>query len=118
LPDSFSAINDAHHNIGIAVDMYRDWYNIHLTAELQLQPVTIRVHYPSLDGNAGWCSGDINQILFGDGNETNRYPMVSLDVAAHELAHGFTEKLCLWKSDRRHAGGLFESFADMAGMWL
>ena len=47
----------------------------------------IRVHHVAGD-NAHW---DGKALSFGDGGETS-YPLVTQDVMAHELAHGFTEQ--------------------------
>lgn len=52
-------------------------------------------------------------MTFGDG-ATTFYPLVSLDVTAHEVAHGFTE----YNSGLIYSGqsgGINEAFSDMAG---
>ena len=52
-------------------------------------------------------------MYFGDGN-TRFYPLVSLDVSAHEVAHGFTDQA----SGLRYAdqsGGINEAYSDLAG---
>jgi vibriolysin len=52
-------------------------------------------------------------MTFGDG-ATTFYPLVSLDVAAHEVSHGFTEQNSgLVYSGQ--SGGINEAFSDMAG---
>ena len=52
-------------------------------------------------------------MLFGDGY-TTFYPLVSLDVSAHEVSHGFTEfnSGLIYSSQ---SGGINEAFSDMAG---
>ncbi len=47
-----------------------------------------RVHYDEDFENAFW-DGEV--ITFGDRNSTF-YPLVCLDVMAHELGHGLTEQ--------------------------
>jgi hypothetical protein len=52
-------------------------------------------------------------MTFGDG-DTMFYPLVALDVVAHEVSHGFTD----YHSDliyHGESGGINESFSDMAG---
>jgi pseudolysin/vibriolysin len=52
-------------------------------------------------------------MYFGDG-ATTFYPLVSLDVAAHEVSHGFTQQ----NSNLTYSGqsgGINEAFSDMAG---
>ena len=52
-------------------------------------------------------------MTFGDGASTF-YPLVSLDVSAHEVSHGFTEQNSnLIYSGQ--SGGINEAFSDMAG---
>lgn len=86
--------------------MYRNWYN---TAPLSFK-LKMRVHYGRNYENAFW---DGSQMTFGDG-ATTFYPLVSLDVAAHEVSHGFTEQNSgLVYSGQ--SGGINEAFSDMAG---
>ncbi|WP_211264575.1 M4 family metallopeptidase [Gynuella sunshinyii] len=103
---AYSPLNDAHFFGGVIFDMYRDWYNVApLTQKLRM-----RVHYDRNYENAFW---DGTQMTFGDG-ASQFYPLVSLDVAAHEVSHGFTEQ----NSNLRYSGqsgGINEAFSDMAG---
>ncbi|WP_428242387.1 M4 family metallopeptidase [Gynuella sp.] len=103
---AYSPLNDAHFFGGVIFDMYSDWYNVApLTHKLRM-----RVHYDRNYENAFW---DGAQMTFGDGGSTF-FPLVSLDVAAHEVSHGFTEQ----NSNLRYsgqAGGINEAFSDMAG---
>jgi len=52
-------------------------------------------------------------MTFGDGY-TTFYPLVCLDVSAHEVSHGFTENNSglIYSSQ---SGGMNEAFSDMAG---
>jgi len=103
---AYSPLNDAHFFGGVVFDMYNDWVN---TAPLSFQ-LQMRVHYSNNYENAFW---DGSAMTFGDGGNTF-YPLVSLDVSAHEVSHGFTEQNSgLVYSGK--SGGLNEAFSDMAG---
>lgn len=103
---AFCPLNDAQFFGNVIFNMYQEWFN---TAPLTFQ-LTMRVHYEMDYENAFW---DGRAMSFGDGK--NRfYPLVSLDVSAHEVSHGFTEQnsnLRYW----RQSGGINEAFSDMAG---
>ena len=103
---AYSPLNDAHAFGNVIFDMYNDWYD---TAPLTFQ-LQMRVHYSTAYENAFWNG---SSMTFGDGN-TTFHPLVSLDVSAHEVSHGFTEQ----NSDLIYAsesGGMNEAFSDMAG---
>ncbi|TDQ49650.1 M4 family metallopeptidase [Permianibacter aggregans] len=103
---AFSPLNDAHYFGGVVFGLYKDWYN---TAPLT-QQLTLRVHYSNNYENAFW---DGQQMTFGDG-ASRFYPLVSLDVVAHEVSHGFTQQ----NSNLTYSGqsgGMNEAFSDMAG---
>ena len=82
---AFSPANDALYFGEVVLDMFTKWYNFHPLNGSQL---IIRVHYGDkmdsafFDGTAG--------MNFGDG-ESLFYPLVSLDVTAHEICHGLTK---------------------------
>ncbi len=103
---AYSPLNDAHYFGKVIFDMYSDWID---TAPLTFQ-LQMRVHYGRNYQNAFWNG---SAMTFGDGAGTF-YPLVSLDVSAHEVSHGFTEQ----NSGLAYAGesgGLNEAFSDMAG---
>ncbi|MCV4784439.1 hypothetical protein OFM36_33890, partial [Escherichia coli] len=50
--------------------------------------VTSRVHFGSNYNNAFWYQ---NKMTYGDGNGTTFSPLVTLDIAGHEMTHGVTE---------------------------
>jgi len=103
---AYSPLNDAHFFGNVVFNMYSDWYN---TAPLT-QKLRMRVHYGNNYENAFW---DGQQMTFGDG--ANRfYPLVSLDVSAHEVSHGFTEQNS-GLVYRNQPGGINEAFSDIAG---
>jgi Zn-dependent metalloprotease len=102
----FSPLNDAHFFGGLIYAMYENWY--------QIAPINsvliMRTHYSKNYENAFW---DGQFMSFGDGADTF-YPLVILDVASHEVSHGFTEQNSGLEY-RNQSGGLNESFSDMAG---
>jgi vibriolysin len=103
---AYSPLNDAHYFGKIVFDMYKQWFN---TSPL-LTKLIMRVHYGVNYENAFW---DGQQMTFGDG-ASYFYPLVSLDVSAHEVSHGFTEQNSgLTYSGQ--SGGINEAFSDMAG---
>lgn len=103
---AFSPLNDAHYFGEVVFKMYKEWYN---TAPLSFK-LTMRVHYGNSYENAFWNG---SSMTFGDG-KTRFYPLVSLDVSAHEVSHGFTEQnsgLAYYNQ----SGGINEAFSDIAG---
>ncbi len=105
---AYAPLNDAHYFGHVVFDMYSDY--------LQTSPltgkVTLKVHYSTNYENAFWEPAT-QTMYFGDGASTF-YPLVSLDVLAHEVSHGFTEQ----NSGLEYAyqpGGINESFSDIAG---
>lgn len=103
---AYSPLNDAHYFGGVVFNMYNEWLG---EPPLTFQ-LTMRVHYSNNYENAFWNG---SSMTFGDG-ATTFYPLVSLDVAAHEVSHGFTEQNSgLIYSGQ--SGGINEAFSDMAG---
>jgi len=103
---AFCPLNDAHFFGGVIYDMYQAWIGVPpLTFQL-----TMRVHYSTNYENAFWNG---TSMTFGDGLNTF-YPLVSLDVSAHEVSHGFTEQNSglIYSAQ---SGGINEAFSDMAG---
>ncbi|MEJ1368392.1 MAG: M4 family metallopeptidase [Candidatus Sedimenticola sp. (ex Thyasira tokunagai)] len=103
---AYSPLNDAHYFGNVVFDMYSDWLNI---APLDFQ-LSMRVHYSDSYENAFWNG---SSMTFGDGANIF-YPLVSLDVSAHEVSHGFTEQNSKLVYSGK-SGGLNEAFSDMAG---
>ena len=104
--EAYGPLNDAHYFGGVVFDMYSDWLgDSPLTTQLEM-----RVHYSTDYENAFWNG---SAMTFGDGFQ-KFYPLVSLDVSAHEVSHGFTEQNSgLIYSGQ--SGGINEAFSDMAG---
>lgn len=103
---AYSPLNDAHYFGNVVFDMYKDWMN---TSPLTFQ-LTMRVHYGSDYENAFWNG---TSMTFGDGKNTF-YPLVDINVSAHEVSHGFTEQNSglVYKN---MSGGINEAFSDIAG---
>ncbi len=70
-----------------------------------------RVHYGKNYVNAFW---DGTKMTYGDGDGTNYGPLVSLDVAGHEMSHGVTENTA-GLSYSGESGGLNEATSDIFG---
>ncbi|MGC9553169.1 M4 family metallopeptidase [Vibrio metoecus] len=103
---AYSPLNDAHYFGQVVFDMYREWLN---TSPLTFQ-LTMRVHYGNNYENAFW---DGSAMTFGDGY-TRFYPLVDINVSAHEVSHGFTEQNSgLVYQDM--SGGINEAYSDIAG---
>ena len=103
---AYAPLNDAHFFGNVIFNMYQDWIGV---APLTFQ-LTMRVHYSNNYENAFW---DGSAMTFGDG-ATTFYPLVSLDVSAHEVSHGFTEQNSSLVYSGM-SGGMNEAFSDMAG---
>jgi vibriolysin len=103
---AFSPLNDAHFFGGVIYNMYQAYMG---QAPLTFQ-LTMRVHYSTNYQNAFW---DGSAMTFGDGGSTF-YPLVSLDVASHEVSHGYTSQ----NSNLTYSGqsgGINEAYSDIAG---
>jgi len=83
-PSYLAAANNAHHYAGVVVDMYRTWFG---EPPVDL-PVKIVANSSVPDGTSGWDGEAVH--LGKDGN--GRYAPAVLDLIAHEISHGFTEK--------------------------
>ena len=104
-----SAAVDAHYGAGKTYDFYNTvlgragiWGNG--------TGARSRVHYGNSYVNAFW---DGSQMTYGDG-AANAKPLVSLDVAGHEMTHGVTERTAglVYNAE---AGGLNEATSDIFG---
>lgn len=103
---AFSPLNDAHYFGNVVFNMYQGWFSLRPIS----QTLYMKVHYGSAYENAFW---DGSAMHFGDGASTF-YPLVSLDVSAHEVSHGFTEQNSGLVYSAQ-SGGINEAFSDMAG---
>ena len=103
---AFSPLNDAHYFGSVIYNMYNAYIG---KAPLTFQ-LTMRVHYSTNYENAFW---DGSAMTFGDGASTF-YPLVSLDVASHEVSHGFTSQNSNLTYSNQ-SGGINEAYSDIAG---
>jgi Zn-dependent metalloprotease len=69
------------------------------------------VHYGNKYVNAFW---DGTKMTYGDGDGASYGPLVSLDVAGHEMSHGVTENTAALTYSGE-SGGLNESTSDIFG---
>ncbi len=70
-----------------------------------------RVHYGNGYVNAFW---DGSKMTYGDGDGVSYGPLVSLDVAGHEMSHGVTENSA-GLTYSGESGGLNEATSDIFG---
>lgn len=103
---AYSPLNDAHYFGNVVFNMYQGWFSLRPIS----QTLYMKVHYGNNYQNAFW---DGSAMHFGDGGSTF-YPLVSLDVSAHEVSHGFTEQNSGLVYSAQ-SGGMNEAFSDMAG---
>jgi len=104
--------NDAFYNARIVKNLYQDWYGVPVVLDMitrKPMQIIIFLHESYMGENAQWL---FSHLSVGDGGN-NYYPLVSLDVIAHELSHGFTFSHSILSSTDQ-AGGLSEAFSDMA----
>ncbi len=103
---AYSPLNDAHYFGNVVFNMYQAYMAAPpLTFQLQM-----RVHYSNNYENATWNG---SAMTFGDG-ATTFYPLVSLDVSAHEVSHGYTEQQSALIYSNQ-SGGMNEAYSDIAG---
>jgi len=112
MPDP--AANDAHGFAEVTLDMLRDWFGANSIDDKGLQIISI-VNHPNVCGygpdNACWNG---SQMQYGTG-ATSFYALSSgIDVVSHEIHHGYTQHHSGLVYDGM-AGGLNESFSDIAG---
>jgi vibriolysin len=114
--DAYSAADDAYFFGRMVQDAYQEWYQ---TKVLDQPIIPLRVHYRQSPfqpyQGAHWDS--TKKIMnFGDGG-SDYYPLVSVDITAHEMSHGLT----FAHSGLRYydePGCLNEAFSDMAAVML
>lgn len=115
----YSPNHDALFAAAMTEAMYQSWYKLPVLSKNGLPTkITMITHALNLLGgdkpNSDYAYYDNDQqaAVFGDGL-TEFYPLASIDVGAHELSHGFTEQHAGLIYNEQ-AGGLNESFSDMA----
>lgn len=110
---AYSVGNDAYYFGHTIIKLYKDWYGVNALQDTAGHPqqLIMRVHFGTHYDNAFW-DGEHETMTFGDGDSL--YPLVSLDIAAHEVSHGFTQQHANLEY-HDESGALNEAFSDMAG---
>jgi Zn-dependent metalloprotease len=107
-----SAAVDAQYGTAVTWDYYK---NVHGRTGIANNGVGAynRVHYSRRYNNAFW-SDSCFCMTYGDGDGTNFTPLVSLDVAGHEMSHGVTSRTAnlVYAGE---SGGLNEATSDIFG---
>lgn len=75
-----------------------------------------RVHYGTNYANAFW-NDTCRCMTFGDGDGDELNPLVSLDIAGHEITHGLTSRTAALMGSGE-SGGLNESTSDIFGTMI
>ncbi|MFI9343918.1 M4 family metallopeptidase [Streptomyces sp. NPDC052773] len=106
-----SAAADAHYGAALTWDYYK---NVHGRNGIRGDGVGAysRVHYGNNYVNAFW-SDSCFCMTYGDGSG-NANPLVSIDVAAHEMTHGLTSATAKLVYSGE-SGGLNEATSDILG---
>lgn len=104
---------DAHYGIAMTWDYYKNKHSRNGIDGIGTGAIS-RVHYGNNYGNAFWSDG-CYCMTFGDGdNGATIYPLVSLDVAGHEMSHGVTSRTANLTYSGE-SGGLNEATSDIFG---
>jgi Zn-dependent metalloprotease len=114
-----SEASDAHYGVAATWDYYKSVfgrngiYNDGVGVK-SIVNVTFRGGGgPATGGNAAWYGAPYKFMAYGSGDST-WFPVVSIDVAGHEMTHGVTEATSglVYSND---AGGLNEAASDIMG---
>jgi len=105
-----TAAVDAHYGAATTFDYYK---NVHGRNGIfnDGKGVPSRVHYGTNYVNAFW---DGKQMTYGDGDNVVAGPLVSIDVAGHEMSHGVTSATANLTYSGE-SGGLNEATSDILG---
>ncbi|MCF8205240.1 MAG: M4 family metallopeptidase [Methylotenera sp.] len=110
--DTASAAADAQYGTAVTWDYYK---NVHGRTGIANNGTGAynRVHYSRRYNNAYW-SDSCFCMTYGDGDGTTFKPLVSLDVAGHEMTHGVTSRTAglIYSGE---SGGLNEATSDIFG---
>jgi Zn-dependent metalloprotease len=109
--DRATAGADAHYGLQLTWDYYKNTFGRNGIDGAGRKTYS-RVHYGSSYENAFW-SDSCFCMTYGDG-KTTFYPLVSIDVAAHEMSHGVMSKEANLTYSGE-SGGLNESSSDIFG---
>lgn len=110
-PNRSTAAGEAHFGMALSWDYFKNTFGRNGIDGTGKRAYS-RVHYDNCYQNAFW-SDSCFCMTYGDGGATF-YPLVSIDVAGHEMAHGVmsTEANLTYRGE---SGGLNESSSDIFG---
>ena len=74
----------------------------------------LHVHYGQNWCNARWFGGNINAMVFGDGDSVGFSPITSLDAVAHEFGHAITYSNVIM-NDEGEPASINEGLSDIWG---
>lgn len=103
---------DAHYGAEMTYDFYKNTFGRSGIDGANMSTYS-RVHYGRNYNNAFW-SDSCGCMTYGDGDGRVLSPLVSLDVAGHEMSHGVTSRTSKLTYSGE-SGGLNESFSDIMG---
>jgi len=109
--DAATAPADAHYGLEMTWDYYKNVHN-RTGIDGNGNQTYSRVHYSRNYENAFW-SDSCFCMTYGDGASTF-YPLVSIDVAGHEMSHGVTSRSANLTYSGE-SGGLNEATSDIFG---
>jgi Zn-dependent metalloprotease len=109
--DRASAGVDAHYGVASTWNYFKNVHGRNGIAN-DGKGALARVHYGLSYVNASW-SDTCFCMSFGDGNATYG-PLVSLDIAGHEMSHGITSRTAKL-TNSGESGGLNEATSDIFG---
>ena len=102
---------DAHYNIGLVYDYYKNSFNRN-SYDNAGATIKSSVHYGSNYNNAYWNGV---QMVYGDGDGTQFKALsAAIDVVGHEFTHAVTERTANLEY-RSQSGALNESISDIFG---
>ena len=109
-------IRNAHDYTSTVYDMYKNLFG-RLSIDGNDMTMISSVHYSTNYVNAFWNG---SQMTYGDGDGTTASPLVTLDIAGHEITHGVTERTSglIYSGE---SGGMNEANSDIFGAvneWL
>jgi Zn-dependent metalloprotease len=107
-----TAAVDAHYGVGATWDYYKTQHGRNGIAN-DGKGALSRVHYGNGYDNAFW-NDSCFCMTFGDGDGSTDGPLVSLDIAGHEMSHGVTSRTANLKYSGE-SGGLNEATSDIFG---
>lgn len=110
--DVASAGTDAHFGTSMTWDYFKDIHGRNGIANDGKGALT-RVHFYTNYNNAFWSEACFC-MTFGDGDGVTFGPLVSLDIAGHEMTHGVTNRSANLVYSRE-SGGLNEATSDIFG---